>query len=248
MPPRSRSLAFALTFALVGGPSLALASPESEDGADEAPAATEAGGGRLSQSEKRYRSTKQKRRRKSMVVGHVVPDSQLRASPPPPPSGHIELYSIAGKEEADLEIYNDDGSYDIDEIHAGEHILRCKRTDTEKAMDPRLFAILSHVYDHFGKRIEIVSGFRNQRRQTSFHFKGTASDIRIDGVAPKKIVEFASTLDAGGMGIGLYPRSHFVHLDVRPLPSYRWIDNARPNPNSADKRPPRGFKRKKLQS
>ena len=50
------------------------------------------------------------------------------------------------------------------------------------------------------------------------------------------------------MGIGLYPRAQFVHLDVRPLPSYRWIDNARPNPNSNDKRPPRGWKRKKLQS
>ena len=50
------------------------------------------------------------------------------------------------------------------------------------------------------------------------------------------------------MGIGLYPRGQFVHIDVRPLPSYRWIDNARPNPNSPDKRPPRGWKRKKLQS
>ena len=246
---RFGSLALALTFAWVAGPRPAAASPETEGGADERPASSDvsANAGPAATG-KRHGSTKQKRRRKSKVVGHVVPDSQLRASPPPPPSGHIELYSIAGKDEADLEIYNDDGSYDIDEIHAGEHVLRCKRTDTEKAMDPRLFAVLSHIYDHFGQRIEIVSGYRNQRKQTSFHFKGSASDIRIEGVPPKKIVEFASTLDAGGMGIGLYPRGHFVHVDVRPPPSYRWIDNARPNPNSADKRPPRGFKRKKLQS
>ncbi len=26
------------------------------------------------------------------------------------------------------------------------------------------------------------------------------------------------------MGIGIYPRSQFVHIDVRPPPSYRWID------------------------
>ena len=65
---------------------------------------------------------------------------------------------------------------------------------------------------------------------------------------PKKIRDFAATLDTGGMGIGWYPRAQFVHIDVRPMPSYRWIDGARPNPNSPDKRPPKGWKRKKLQS
>ena len=50
------------------------------------------------------------------------------------------------------------------------------------------------------------------------------------------------------MGIGLYPRSQFVHIDVRSPPSYRWIDNSPPNSNAAEKRPPRGWKRKKLES
>jgi uncharacterized protein YcbK (DUF882 family) len=197
---------------------------------------------------KRHDSAKQSRRHKNKVVGQVVPDSQLRATPLPLPSGHVRLFGLASKEEADLDIFNDDGSFDVDELHQADHMLRCKRTDTEKPIDPRLIVLLSHVYDHFGKRLEIVSGYRNQRKQTSFHFKGSASDIRIDGVPPKKIVQFASTLDTGGMGIGLYPRARFVHIDVRPAPSYRWIDNARPNPNSPDKRPPRGWKRKKLQS
>ena len=54
------------------------------------------------------------------------------------------------------------------------------------------------------------------------------------GVPPKKMRSaFASTLDPGGMGIGIYPRSKFVHIDVRPPPSYRWIDNARPQPELA---------------
>jgi hypothetical protein len=50
------------------------------------------------------------------------------------------------------------------------------------------------------------------------------------------------------MGVGLYPRSEFVHVDVRPLPSYRWIDYAKSDPDNPDKRPPRGWKRKKLNS
>ena len=43
-------------------------------------------------------------------------------------------------------------------------------------------------------------------------------------MSPKKIEAFAETLDRGGMGIGIYPRSQFVHIDVRSPPSYRWID------------------------
>ncbi|HEY4187685.1 MAG TPA: DUF882 domain-containing protein [Polyangia bacterium] len=190
----------------------------------------------------------ERRRRKSKVVGFAVRDADLRAEAPPPPSGHIEIHSLAWDEDVSVDIFNDDGSYDSDALKELDHALRCKRTDTEKPIDPRLFVLLSHVYDHFQKPLQLVSGYRNQRRETSFHFRGSASDIRIAGVAPKKIREFAATLDAGGMGIGLYPRAQFVHIDVRPPPSYRWIDNARPNPNSPDKRPPRGWKRKKLQT
>jgi uncharacterized protein YcbK (DUF882 family) len=237
------ALTFSLTFALAV-PSLAQAQPDSEDSGDE----TQAPDTASARPSKRSAPAKKQRRRKSKVVGHVVPDSQLRTTPLPAPSGHVQLHGLASNEDVDLEIFNDDGSYDVEEMKEADHILRCKRTDSEKPIDPRLVALLSHIYDHFGKRIDIVSGFRNQRKQTSFHFKGAASDIRIEGVTPKKIVQFASTLDTGGMGIGLYPRSKFVHIDVRPAPSYRWIDNARPNPNSPDKRPPRGWKRKKLQS
>jgi uncharacterized protein YcbK (DUF882 family) len=158
------------------------------------------------------------------------------------------VVSLATHDEADVQIFNPDGSYNVEALHDIDHVLRCKRTDAEKPLEPRLYVILSHVYDHFGKPLEIVSGYRNQRRQTSFHYKGSASDIRIPGVQLKKIRDFADSLDAGGMGVGFYPRAGFVHIDVRPLPSYRWIDNARPNPNSIDKLPPRGWKRKKLQS
>ena len=98
------------------------------------------------------------------------------------------------------------------------------------------------------KPLEIVSGFRNQRKESSNHFKGRATDIRIAGVSPKKIQAFAQTLDRGGMGIGIYPRSQFVHIDVRSPPSYRWIDYSPPNSNASEKRPPRGWKRKKLES
>jgi uncharacterized protein YcbK (DUF882 family) len=249
---RSGALALALAVGLVCRAGAASAHAEGEDDAEGTPGAAAASAttttvSSSTQTVKRKGPGRESRRHKK-VVGFAVPESQLRSTPLPPPSGHIELHTLAGNEDAAVDIFNDDGSYDIEALHELDHLLRCKRTDAEKPIDPRLYVLLSHVYDHFHKRLDLVSGFRNQRRETSFHFKGSASDIRIEGVPPKKIRQFAETLDAGGMGIGLYPRARFVHIDVRPLPSYRWIDNARPNPNSPDKRPPRGWKRKKLQS
>jgi len=184
-------------------------------------------------------------------IGHVVPEDKLRVDPLPRPSGNLVMVSLNNPDEGPVKVnlYNVDGSYNLDALEQLNHILRCRRTDTETDMDPQLLTLLSQVYDHFGKPLEIVSGYRNQRKQTSNHFKGRATDIRIAGVSPKKIEAFAETLDRGGMGIGIYPRSQFVHLDVRSPPSFRWTDWSPPNSNAAEKRPPRGWKkRKKLES
>ena len=183
------------------------------------------------------------------LSGGYVPEERLRRSPLARPSGHLHLIFPGVKDEVEINLYNDDGSYNSDALERASHLLRCRRTATERPIAPQLLMLLSHVEDHFdGKPLEIVSGYRNQRKTTSNHFKGTATDIRIAGVAPRKVREFAETLDGGGMGIGLYPRSGFVHIDVRSSPSYRWVDYSPPGSNEAEKRPPIGWKRKKLQS
>jgi uncharacterized protein YcbK (DUF882 family) len=188
-------------------------------------------------------------RRHASGPGRVVPEESLRQEPLARPSGRLHLVFPGVKDEVEVNIYNSDGSYNLDALEQASHVLRCRRTEDVKPIDPQLLMLLSHVEDHFGgKPLEVVSGYRNQRKKTSNHYKGTATDFRIAGVAPKKIREFAETLDGGGIGIGFYPRGGFVHLDVRPPPSYRWIDYSAPNSNAAEKRPPRGWKRKKLQS
>lgn len=195
------------------------------------------------------RRSKRSRRSRSRAATRVVPDSQLRQTPLPPPSGALRIAFQGHRDLVEVNIYNPDGSYNIESLRALDHVLRCRRTMDEKPIEPRLFVMLSHIYDHFDrKEIEVISGYRNQRKKTSYHYKGSATDIRIAGVSPKKLRAFAETLDTGGMGIGIYPRTGFVHVDVRPAPSMRWVDYSSANSNASEKRPPRGWKRKKLQS
>jgi uncharacterized protein YcbK (DUF882 family) len=183
--------------------------------------------------------------------GFVVPDERLRRRPPPPPSGNIHLHNRYWRESLKVNIYNRDGSYNAEALTALSRLLRCKRTDTTTPIEPRLFAILSHVYDRFGeRRIEVTSGYRNQRRTTSNHFRGSATDIHVQGVEARKLSAYIETLDSGGMGVGLYPRGGFVHVDVRPPPSYRWIDYSPTDPGDPNRRPPAGWKlrKRRLQS
>jgi uncharacterized protein YcbK (DUF882 family) len=222
-------------------------------GADPSPAAAASSGSSedgATGKRARKRRGKSRRGHGAKFSGRVVAEEDLRNEPLPRPSGNLEIQSVAHpNDRAKVNIYNKDGSYSVDAVEELNFVLRCKRTDDEKPIDVQLLTWMSAIYDHFGgKPLQIVSGYRNQRKQSSNHFKGRAMDIKIEGVSPKQVRAFVVTLDRGGMGIGLYPRSGFVHIDVRSPPSYRWIDNSPPNSNAAEKRPPRGWKRKKLES
>jgi uncharacterized protein YcbK (DUF882 family) len=216
------------------------------EGAPGKPAPTKsAGAGKASgRAKPGKRATRRRGRHKGKMIGRAVAEKALLEAPPPRPSGKLRIYSVNYKNEADVNIYNADGSFNVNALAEINHIFKCRRSGLEHDIDTRLVTVLSHIYDHFGKRIELLSGYRFQRRTTSNHFHGTAADIRVSGVDARKLRDFIHTLDAGGMGVGYYPRVGFVHVDIRQPPSYRWIDYSRSNPDARDRQLPRGFKRK----
>jgi uncharacterized protein YcbK (DUF882 family) len=96
--------------------------------------------------------------------------------------------------------------------------------------DPRLVELLGTVSNHFGsRRLEIISGFRpyspTQYTAHSNHNIGHAMDFRVVGVPNEVLRDYCRTLH--NVGVGYYPNSTFVHLDVRTSPSF-WIDYSRP--------------------
>ncbi len=97
-------------------------------------------------------------------------------------------------------------------------------------LDPGLLVRLQRLADAFpGHDIEITSGYRPDARETSQHRVGHALDLRIDGVPIDDVHAVALTFDESG--VGLYPTSEFLHLDVRPRVT-RWVDVSGPGERS----------------
>lgn len=106
---------------------------------------------------------------------------------------------------------------------------------------PRLLKALVRVSDHFGGRpITIISGFRDAKRftkESSRHTEGRALDFRIRGVANTVVRDYCRSL--GDVGVGFYPNSTFVHLDVRDKPAH-WVDWSKPGQRPVYRKPGEG--------
>jgi LysM repeat protein len=100
-------------------------------------------------------------------------------------------------------------------------------TGSRPETDPRLIRLLAKVSSHFGSRpIRIVSGYRTRSFfEDSRHKSSRAVDFSIPGIDNVTLREYLRTLTS--VGVGYYPNSSFVHLDVRDANTY-WVDYAGP--------------------
>lgn len=101
------------------------------------------------------------------------------------------------------------------------------RTGAETDIDPRLVRLLVKVSDTFGGRpLRIVSGYREHSyAKESKHRLGRACDLSVEGVPNEALRDYLLTLDQ--VGVGYYPNSSFVHVDVRSQ-NTQWVDRSSP--------------------
>jgi uncharacterized protein YcbK (DUF882 family) len=104
--------------------------------------------------------------------------------------------------------------------------LRDHRTGEAAQIDRRLLDLLHNLVTalNAAEPIQIISGFRSAQTNAllasassgvarkSLHMQGKAVDIRIPGVRLAVLREAAMSLRGGG--VGFYPQSRFVHVDV----------------------------------
>jgi uncharacterized protein YcbK (DUF882 family) len=188
---------------------------------------------------------KRKCQRVAAFSGHNAPASALRKDALDKPSGDVWLRAVNLHAEVRANIYKSDGTFDDETLAMLDELFRCNATGEVRAVNAKLYEHLSRIHDQFsGKPVEIVSGFRFAERDSSRHFHASAMDVRVPGVSPSELKKFAESLDQGkdgpdgGMGIGIYPTSGFVHIDFRAPgdPSFRWTDWS--GPNSSKKKKP----------
>ncbi|HJK91023.1 MAG TPA: LysM peptidoglycan-binding domain-containing protein [Polyangiaceae bacterium LLY-WYZ-15_(1-7)] len=105
-------------------------------------------------------------------------------------------------------------------------LMRHRRTGRAHRPHPRLLRMLTQISDHFGGRtIHLMSGFRpagGYTRESSRHTSGHAIDLRVQGV-PNRVLRDYLRRAFDRVGVGYYPNSTFVHLDVRRESAY-WVD------------------------
>jgi LysM repeat protein len=101
-----------------------------------------------------------------------------------------------------------------------------------------LIRLMVRVSDTFGGRpLRVVSGYRTTSYfRDSRHKSSEAVDFSVVGVPNSAVRDYLVTL--GKVGVGYYPNSTFLHLDVRKSHTY-WVDFAGPGeaPRRTARRP-----------
>jgi uncharacterized protein YcbK (DUF882 family) len=155
-------------------------------------------------------------------------NSCFAAETTPTQEHHLRLYHTHTGERIDI-VYRRGDVYLPEAEEELDHFLRDHRTGEVKHYDPRVFDILSDVaaaVGHPDAEIEIICGYRTAWSneflsarsagvaKNSQHMLAQAIDIRIPGVDTLTLRNAALTLGRGGVGVGYYPRSGFVHVDT----------------------------------
>ena len=132
-------------------------------------------------------------------------------------------------------VYFENGRYVPDALAQAMRVLRDWRNGAEHVMDPRLFDLLHAIHAKLDVSVpfQIISGYRSPETNAmmharspgvasnSQHMQGKASDIRLQGVELGDLHKAALSLKAGG--VGLYPVSNFVHVDVAAVRQWTGI-------------------------
>jgi uncharacterized protein YcbK (DUF882 family) len=143
----------------------------------------------------------------------------------------LKMTNLHTGESLDI-VYRIGNTYLPDALEKLNYFLRDHNTQDVSNYDPKEFDVLHAMMARLGKlngMIDIVCGYRTPEtnetlRQNSpqtgvaehsQHMEGHAIDLRVPGVATAKLRDAALSLRAGG--VGYYPVSQFVHVDVGPV-------------------------------
>ena len=160
------------------------------------------------------------------LIVEAPPGSEERViATPEERRGILRVQSLHLGEAITVRPFDQNGNPNADAFKAINHLWRCRFTDHEVDVDPRLVRLLTELNDIYDRPIHLVSGHRTPNtvgtRPTSQHNAGTAADIRVPGVSSRELQTLTTAL--GARGVGLYTHKHFVHVDFRKKKKFFWV-------------------------
>ncbi|KPK02613.1 MAG: hypothetical protein AMK71_01630 [Nitrospira bacterium SG8_35_4] len=141
------------------------------------------------------------------------------------PERRLCLLNLHTKEDIDI-AYWKNGDYIPDALHQLNYIFRDHYTGLVNQIDTNLFDFLFAIQQEIQscEPFHLISGYRSKKTnewlrkknrnvsRKSFHIYGKAADIRLPDHSLKILRGAAYKLKGGG--VGYYPKSNFVHVDV----------------------------------
>lgn len=169
------------------------------------------------------------------VVSGVMPDETSSETDDPTLEGgkpyRLRMTNLHTGESLDI-VYRIGDTYIPEALDRLNYFLRDHNTQDVVDYAPREFDVLHAMMSRLGRTngvIDVVCGYRTPETnealreesphsgvaEHSQHMEGHAVDLRVPGVSTARLRNAALSLHAGG--VGYYPVSHFVHVDVGPV-------------------------------
>jgi uncharacterized protein YcbK (DUF882 family) len=126
------------------------------------------------------------------------------------------------------------GGFSASDLDRASYVMREPSTGNRHPIEPRLVDLIFRIEQHFdAEEIRVLSGYRTPTRGSgSNHGKGRAMDFIVPGASDADVARFARGL--GFVGVGIYPVSGFIHVDVRDR-SYFWSDSSGPGKRNRER-------------
>lgn len=163
---------------------------------------------------------------KSLHTTHLRPGAAVAST-----EYHLRMHHLHTGEDIDI-VYRVGDTYIPAALDQLNYFLRDHRTQDVSSYDPKEFDVLHAIMARLGRPngiIDIICGYRTPESNNflrtlgpdtgvaehSQHMLAKAIDIRVPGVSTRALRNAALALHAGG--VGFYPVSQFVHVDVGPV-------------------------------
>jgi len=158
------------------------------------------------------------------ITASVTPPEAVRAAD----ARQLSFYHTHTRLTLDV-VYYANGEYVDSALDRIDRFLKDFRTGDVSEINPELLDLLHDVRNELGSEqpYEVISAYRSPQTnemlrattsgvaKKSHHLKGNAIDVRLRGVRTSTLRETALRLERGG--VGYYPKSDFVHMDMGPV-------------------------------